>query len=98
MKNKHTEGEWLATYRDVISMPTQIKIAKIDFTKPDINSVESIQEMRANVKLISAAPDLLDIVKKISAMQGRSWKKLKKDTLGYQWAIEMEEAIKKATL
>ena len=34
------------------------------------------------------------LIKHVSAMQGRSWRKLDKNTLRYKWAMEMESILK----
>ncbi len=57
----------------------------------DYNKIRTLQQQK------DAAPELLAIVKKINAIQGRSWRKFNKETLGYKWAKEMDAVIKKAT-
>lgn len=61
--DKHTKGSWFASGRDIIAMPSQIKIAKVDGVS--MHDAElGHPEMEANARLIAAAPDLLEAAKK----------------------------------
>ena len=63
MENKHTKGDWfLSGHREIVAMPNQIKICKIDLiSQADVN--KGCVEMSANAKLIAAAPLLLEACK-----------------------------------
>jgi len=95
METKHTKGEWVASPdgRAVYSDEKKCLIAMCEGRAAyPINERES----NMNAKLIASAPDLLEALMSMK-IQIRSWKKLDKETLGHQWAIKAEQAIKKAT-
>lgn len=57
MTSKHTKGTWfISGSTDLVSMPSQIKIARIDYTG---NS----EETKANGRMLMASPKMLEMLK-----------------------------------
>ncbi len=59
-----SQGEWFASGLEIIAMPTQTKIAKV--------SGETYAAANANAKLIAAAPELLNSLKRLEDFVTRS--------------------------
>ena len=98
METKHTQGEWEVVHEMNVMSKNGDYVCSCGGQRGNMTPEKQTEMNISNAKLIAAAPELLNIVKKINAIQGRGWRKLDKETLGYQWAIDMEKAIKKATL
>ena len=62
--SKFTEGEWwFAGGREIISMPSQTKIAKV-------HAVHSLDETKANGRLLAMAPQMLDMLESVAGLCG----------------------------
>jgi hypothetical protein len=79
MEFKGTKGKWFSSSLEIISMPTQTKIGKI--------SGNNYEEARFNAQLISKAPEMLDMLKKI----------MKTYDKGTQTYLDCQKLIKEAT-
>jgi len=82
--NGYTKGEWMVSNREIVSMPSQVKITgRIDG--------ESYEKAKANARLISAAPDLLRAAE-------RAYRELSKydNKIAQKKTKELEQAINKA--
>jgi len=82
--SKHTQGEWGQERADIIAMPTQTKICRID-------AQVDVEEMKANARLIAASPNLLAKLKQLCAVVGLTAFKYEGQRAALQ--EEMDEAI-----
>ena len=94
MKTKHTKGEWVVEVHSSLLYRYDI-LGKVN----DKFHVPNQEESKANIKLIAAAPELLEVLKSALAIFGRGYepKEGAEDTVGSRLYLEMESAIKKAT-
>jgi len=111
---KHTEGEWSVdghNLRSVICKVGDKKYKTICTSKIEGQNVDSIEEEKANAKLIAAAPDMLealiaistnkhgdlgDLIYKVRDSEGEGWEG--KSVKEWSAAIDkIRNAINKAT-
>lgn len=96
METKHTKGEWKivskSKHRGWININSKKGIIARSF-HGDMEPIVTVEEAEANVKLIAAAPDLLEALQSIVGTlenEGVSWR--------YENEINLaKNAIKKAT-
>ena len=101
---KHTQGEWYLTdgllhdlnvcpinYYEISNKKDMLWVAHVA-----AGSMRVDGEAEANAKLISAAPELLQVVKKALAIFG-SEEHYPEGTIGYRIAQDAKKAISKAT-
>ena len=62
MKTKHTLGEWIIVDGDLIESQDGYPIASI-FDGNSIQGGEDAKAIKANAKLIAAAPEMLEVLK-----------------------------------
>ena len=90
MKTKHTKGEWEFIAPAIVSTETKEEIALI---KSMSTGTSRNAESLANVKLIAAAPDLLEALSKLYTWTLHPGQRSPLDVI----LNECESAIKKAT-
>lgn len=83
MEFKGTKETWFKSGLEIVSMPSQVKIAKV--------SGANYEGAKANVLLISKAPEMLEMLIKLkdTLADGR--------TFGYNDYDRVEQLIKEAT-
>jgi len=91
--NKHTEGKWVINDSWITPKSNEFAIAKVFQENP----ISKGEEAKANLKLIAAAPDLLDALKEAKTIiYNLGIKKEHRSEIELQQVMDI--AINKATL
>lgn len=89
---KHTKGDWFVSGGDeIISMPSQTKIAKI-------RGMGAL-EMDANARLIASAPEMLEALSKTLLYLEDAYKTMPRESAErlFKLKCNVKRAIKRAT-
>lgn len=97
MNTPHTPGDWLATEELAGVERHDFEITAGTQLVAIVEQTADIEVGRANARLISASPDLLEALRGTMASLARVLDKHDPDSNEYEWIGEANEAILKAT-